>query len=130
MTELIVKSILLGLIAALRPVLIPVLLAILANKAHGRRRGLAGFIDAGGNQYLLGAPPGKPHWTVGVKDPDTPDRLLGAIQTTETSISTSADTSYFLTINGRRYGHILDPRSLKPSTARLASNSPATPTSS
>ena len=24
-----------------------------------RRRGLAGFIDAGGNQYLLGTPPGK-----------------------------------------------------------------------
>jgi MFS family permease len=40
MEELIIKSILLGLVAGLRPILIPVLLAILANKVHARPRGL------------------------------------------------------------------------------------------
>lgn len=85
-----------------------------------RRHALGGFIDAGGNQYLLGTPPGKPVWTVGVKDPDRPDRLLGVIETPETSVSTSADYATFVEINGRKYGHILDPHTLQPSAAALS----------
>jgi len=41
MAELITKSILLGLVAGVRPILIPVLIAILANRTHARLRGLA-----------------------------------------------------------------------------------------
>lgn len=82
-----------------------------------RRRGLAGLVDAGGNQYLVGLPPGKPGWTVGLRDPRHPDRLLGVIDVAEGSVSTSADDSNFLVADGRRYGHLLDPHSLKPSTA-------------
>jgi thiamine biosynthesis lipoprotein len=85
-----------------------------------RRNNLTGFIDAGGNQYLLGTPPGKARWTVGVKDPDAQGRLLGVIDTAETSVSTSAEYATFVTINGRAYGHILDPRTLYPSTGALS----------
>jgi thiamine biosynthesis lipoprotein ApbE len=85
-----------------------------------RRHGLNGFIDAGGNQYLLGLPAGKPQWTVGVKDPTRRDRLLGVIDTLETSVSTSADNANFLTANGVTYGHILDPHTLHPSDAALS----------
>jgi thiamine biosynthesis lipoprotein len=85
-----------------------------------RRRGLAGFIDAGGNQYLLGTPPGKREWTVGVRDPDAPGRLLGVIDAQEGSVATSSDDSNFLVADGQRYGHILDPRTLKPSAAALS----------
>ena len=85
-----------------------------------RRRGLDGFIDAGGNQYLLGLPPGKRVWTVGIKDPDRPDRLLGVVETAETSVSTSADYATFVEIDGRKYGHVLDPHTLRPSTAALS----------
>lgn len=85
-----------------------------------RRRRLSGFIDAGGNQYLLGLPPGKQRWTVGIKDPDAPGRVLGVVETSEISVSTSAATSNFLVSGGRRYGHILDPRTLQPSAAALS----------
>ena len=85
-----------------------------------RRHGLSGFIDAGGNQYLLGTPPDKAAWTVGVKNPDARDRLLGVIETPETSVSTSGEYANFVMINGRAYGHILDPRTLQPSTAALS----------
>jgi thiamine biosynthesis lipoprotein ApbE len=85
-----------------------------------RRRGLSGFVDAGGNQYLLGTPPGKRTWTVGIKNPDAADRVLGVVETGEISVSTSADYSNFLTVNGRQYGHILDPHSLEPSTSALS----------
>jgi thiamine biosynthesis lipoprotein len=85
-----------------------------------RRHGLTGFVDAGGNQYLLGTPPGKPRWTVGVKNPDAKGRLLGVIDTPETSVSTSADNANFFNIDGRSYGHILDPHTLQPSNAALS----------
>jgi len=82
-----------------------------------RRRGLAGFVDAGGNQYMVGTPPGKRRWSVGVKDPDAPDHLLGAIDLQEGSVSTSANDSNFLVADGQRFGHLLDPHSLEPSSA-------------
>jgi len=85
-----------------------------------RRNGLDGFIDAGGNQYLLGLPPGKTSWTVGIQDPDRPDRLLGTLDLQGGSVSTSGGYENFLTINGRRYGHIMDPRTLEPSMASLS----------
>jgi len=85
-----------------------------------RRRHLGGFIDAGGNQYMLGLPPGKPAWTVGVRDPDHADRLLGTLELPEGSVSTSGQYANFLTVDGRRYGHILDPRTLMPSDASLS----------
>ena len=85
-----------------------------------RRRGLSGFIDAGGNQYMLGLPPGKRLWTVGVKNPDRRDELLGIIDSAEGSVSTSAGYANFLTANGRRYGHILDPRTLQPADTVLS----------
>ena len=85
-----------------------------------RRRGLSGFIDAGGNQYLLGTPPGKRVWTVGIKNPDVPDQVMGVVETGEISVSTSADSYNFLVANGRKYGHILDPHTLEPSSAALS----------
>jgi thiamine biosynthesis lipoprotein len=85
-----------------------------------RRRGLGGFIDAGGNQFLLGRPPGKLAWTIGIQDPDHPGQLIGSLDLQEGSVSTSAGNANFLTVNGRRYGHILDPRTLEPSDASLS----------
>jgi FAD:protein FMN transferase len=84
-----------------------------------RRRGLTGFIDAGGNQYMLGVPPGKLSWTVGVRDPDR-EALLGELSLPEGSVSTSAQYANFLTINGRRVGHIIDPRTLAPTASALS----------
>jgi thiamine biosynthesis lipoprotein len=46
--------------------------------------------------------------------------VLGAIDTGETSVSTSADNGNFLTGNGRTYGHLLDPHTLAPSDRALS----------
>jgi thiamine biosynthesis lipoprotein len=85
-----------------------------------RTHRLNGFIDAGGNQYVVGTPPGKPAWTIGIKDPDAADRLMGVIDVAGGSVSTSADYANFLVAAGRTYGHLLDPRTLQPSTASLS----------
>ena len=85
-----------------------------------RRRGLSAFIDAGGNQYMVGRPDGKKSWTLGIKDPETPEHLLGTIDVDEGSVSTSAQGSNFLIAGARKYGHILDPRTLEPGAERLS----------
>ncbi|MBK5255375.1 MAG: FAD:protein FMN transferase [Vicinamibacteria bacterium] len=85
-----------------------------------RRHGLSAFIDAGGNQYMVGRPNGKQSWTLGIKDPEAPEHLLGKIEVDEGSVSTSAQGSSFLIANGRKYGHILDPRTLEPAADRLS----------
>jgi len=85
-----------------------------------RRRGLSGFIDAGGNQYLLGTPPGKRAWTTGIRSPESPDHLLGVVETAETSVSTSGNYATFVEIGGRKYGHVIDPHTLRPSDGALS----------
>lgn len=85
-----------------------------------RRRGLGAFIDAGGNQYMVGPPPGRRVWTLGIRDPEIPEHLLATLDVEEGSVSTSAQGSNFLIANGRKYGHILDPRTLEPAAERLS----------
>jgi thiamine biosynthesis lipoprotein len=85
-----------------------------------KRRGLAGVIDAGGNQYVVGVPAGKAAWTIGISDPDRRGKLLGVVNAAEGAISTSSDASNFLVAGERRYGHLLDPRTLAPSEAALS----------
>jgi thiamine biosynthesis lipoprotein len=85
-----------------------------------KRRGLVGVIDAGGNQYVVGVPVGKAAWTIGISDPSRRGRLLGVVNATEGAISTSSDASNFLVAGERRYGHLLDPRTLEPSAAALS----------
>lgn len=85
-----------------------------------QRRGLSGFIDAGGNQFMVGLPPGKRTWTVGVTHPERPGQLLGALDVDSGSVSTSADSSNYLVANGRRYGHLLDPRTMRPTEGALS----------
>jgi thiamine biosynthesis lipoprotein len=85
-----------------------------------RRHGLGGFVDAGGNQYMLGRPPGKKAWNVGIKNPDSPEQLLGVLEVDEGSVSTSAQYANALRVGPRQYGHILDPRTLQPSEGALS----------
>ena len=85
-----------------------------------RQHGLSGMVDAGGNQYLVGTQPGKRLWTIGITHPERADDLLGEVDVREGSVSTSSGSANFLVAGSRRYGHILDPRSLQPSAAALS----------
>ena len=94
--------------------------AVEVAAASLRRRGLSGVVDAGGNQFMVGLPPGKPRWSVGLSRPGGADALLGVLDLAGGALSTSSDASNFLTAGGKTYGHLLDPRSLQPSDASLS----------
>ena len=85
-----------------------------------QRRGLSGLVDAGGNQYLVGHPLGKTTWSIGIRNPGSADKLLGVVDVTDGALSTTSDASNFLETGGVRYGHVLDPRLLRPAQASLS----------
>lgn len=67
-------------------------------------------INLGGNIYVLGAPPGKKAWNVGVQHPRKNDEILGYLELKGEATATSGDYERFFEINGERYSHIIDPR--------------------
>ena len=78
-----------------------------AGKAGIRR----GVIDLGGNLRLLPKPPpGQEAYRVGIRNPQKRGELLDdVLELCDVSLSTSGDYERFVTIGGRRYGHIMNP---------------------
>jgi len=79
------------------------------------RRGLAGVVDAGGSQFMVGLPLGKRSWSIGIGDPDRPTRVLGAVETGGGAVATASDPPGTVAAS-----HPLDPRSLQPATGALS----------
>jgi thiamine biosynthesis lipoprotein len=69
------------------------------------------LIDAGGDLGMTGPPPGKKGWRVGIQSLNAPQEMTGEyVELANAAISTSGDTYRFVEIDGKRYSHILDPR--------------------
>jgi thiamine biosynthesis lipoprotein len=62
---------------------------------------------------------GEPGWLVGVRNPMHPARRVGTLRLTDRALATSGSGTQFFVHQGRRYGHILDPRSGWPSEGVL-----------
>jgi thiamine biosynthesis lipoprotein ApbE len=67
------------------------------------------LVKAGGDLRVSGTPPGKTHWTVQLEDPQKQGRRV-SIALRDAALSTSGNYENFFEVNGRRYSHILDPR--------------------
>jgi thiamine biosynthesis lipoprotein len=86
-------------------------------------RGIADFLIHGGRSSVLArgsrgfAGEG---WWVGLRDPLRPDERLGEIRLTNRALGTSGSLKQFFFHEGRRYGHILDPRTGQPADAMLS----------
>lgn len=80
-------------------------LEVLTN--HGITRAL---VDAGGDIAVTEAPRGEAGWRVGIAglDPKQPPILVAHIS--NCAVATSGDAFQFLEHEGKRYSHILDPR--------------------
>jgi len=81
-----------------------------------RERGIpAALVDLGGNVTAYGAPPERPAWLVGIRDPANPGKILPKpIRLLNQGVATSGDYEQFGLAPGHRYSHILDPRTGKP----------------
>lgn len=68
------------------------------------------LIDLGGQVMVYGLPPEATSWKVDLAHPLKRDQPLLTLEMTSGSLSTSAGSERDLQVNGRRIGHILDPR--------------------
>jgi len=69
-----------------------------------------GLVDFGQDIRVFGAPPDKPAWHIGLEDPTHPGRCWTGVAVKDLAVATSGDYLRKFEINGKRYGHILDPR--------------------
>jgi thiamine biosynthesis lipoprotein len=81
-------------------------------------RGVDDYLIHGGKSSVLarGGQPGYEGegWTVGLRHPLRPAERLAEFQLRDRSLSTSGSGTQFFIRRGRRYGHILDPRTGRP----------------
>lgn len=75
-----------------------------------RRHGVARAMINGGGDVEVIAPNGGQPWRIGVRDPRAPERLLGVFELRRGWVVSSGDYERYFARDGKRYHHILDPR--------------------
>ncbi|MDR2853622.1 MAG: FAD:protein FMN transferase [Burkholderiaceae bacterium] len=77
---------------------------------HGIRNAL---LNGGGDVLAQGQLQGR-DWRVGIRDPRAPERLVGAVELSNGWVASSGDYERYFLRNGKRYHHILDPKTGQP----------------
>jgi len=71
----------------------------------------AALVDAGGDMVAFGMPPQKKGWTIGINFPGQQEKLLKRkLVLSNKAVATSGDAFQFMLHEGKKYGHIIDPR--------------------
>jgi thiamine biosynthesis lipoprotein len=85
--------------------------AIEILKAHGIRNAI---VNSGGDMYCLGRrAPGR-LWKVGIQHPRVRGRLIGELSIENAAVDTSGDYEKFFQVGGKRFCHIIDPKTGMP----------------
>jgi thiamine biosynthesis lipoprotein len=85
-----------------------------------------GLVDLGGDIKIVGPHPDGTPWVVGIQHPRNPEAVMATLDLFHGAIATSGDYERFVEIDGRRYSHILSPRTGMPARG-LAGVSVAAP---
>jgi thiamine biosynthesis lipoprotein len=88
---------------------------------HGRARlqenGVkGGIVNASGDLSAWGEQPDGKAWKIGINNPFNPGRILKVIKLKTGSVATSGSYEKFAEIKGKRYSHIINPKTGFPST--------------
>lgn len=67
------------------------------------------MVRAGGDLRVMGAPPGRTSWEVLLEDPTKSGRRI-SVPLRDAALSTSGNYENFFEVDGRRYSHLLNPR--------------------
>jgi thiamine biosynthesis lipoprotein len=78
------------------------------------------LVAAAGDIVVSAAPPGEEGWTIGIASPDGADKPpFDYLLLRDAAISTSGDLEQFVELAGKRYSHIIDPKTGWALTDRL-----------
>ena len=74
---------------------------------HGVKNGL---INAGGDLIAWGKQENGDQWQVGIADPAKEKKYIAWLSVSDMSVVTSGNYEKFIIIDGKKYGHIIDPK--------------------
>jgi len=77
------------------------------------------IVNAGGDLKALGRKRGEP-WEIAIRHPRDRERVIAVLPVSNTCVVTSGDYERFFEFEGRRYHHIIDPRTGQPSTGCMS----------
>ena len=75
----------------------------------------AGIVNASGDMSAWGIQPNGEPWQVGLINPKNKDKVFAWFPVKNQAVVTSGDYEKFILINGKRYGHIINPKTGFPS---------------
>ncbi|PZX93470.1 FAD:protein FMN transferase [Flavobacterium aquariorum] len=76
----------------------------------------SGIINASGDLSAWGFQPNGKKWTIGVADPESPAAAFSFMEISNKAVATSGNYEKFVTINGKKYSHTIDPKTGLPIT--------------
>jgi len=88
-----------------------------ALKAVGAQ---SAIIDAGGDVLCVGSKPAGKPWTVALRNPRDPEDFLLKLAVKDLAVTTSGDYEQYFESNGKRFIHIMDPRTGKSATGCIS----------
>jgi thiamine biosynthesis lipoprotein len=75
-----------------------------------KENGFTNFIVYGGGDLVVSGRHPERAWRIGIQDPDRPGRYFAVINATDVAVVTSGDYERYFTHKGKRYHHIINPR--------------------
>lgn len=76
-----------------------------------------GYVNLGGDMSVIGPQPDGDPWRIGIQNPRNNELTIASLALVRGGLATSGDYERYFDLHGRRYCHILNPRSGMPVTA-------------
>ncbi len=80
----------------------------------------AALVDLAGDIAVLGSPPEQEGWPIGIRHPRKPDLAIAQLTLPAGALASSGDYARCMAVDGRHYGHILNPHTGWPVEGLLA----------
>jgi|TARA_B110000977_G_scaffold199629_1_gene287570 thiamine biosynthesis lipoprotein len=83
-----------------------------ATKKYLQSLGIVGgIVNASGDLTTWGVKPDGEDWQVGISNPENPSKVFSWFPVVDAAVATSGNYEKYVTLEGKRYSHIIDPRS-------------------
>lgn len=80
----------------------------------------AGIVNASGDMSTWGKQPNGKNWRIGITNPMKEDTILAVIPLKKCAVVTSGSYRKFVAFNGKRYSHIINPKTGYPATGLIS----------
>ena len=87
-----------------------------AKKLLVSKQVVAGIINASGDLTTWGTKASGEKWLIGIANPLSKDKIFSWLPILESSVATSGNYEKYVSFDGKKYSHIIDPRTGYPST--------------